>query len=83
MIFLATGFEDAFLGLGRQVNNEFSIYDYDKCIQILISQREMTEEEAQEYFELNIVGAYLETSAPVYVRKMSFFAMNAEMGTKE
>ena len=34
-ILLADGFDDAFLGIGRQFGNPFAIYDKEKCLRIL------------------------------------------------
>ena len=65
MILLADGFEDALIGYGRQFNKEMAVYDYAKCIKILA--KDMTEEEAEEYFEFNVVGAYVGESTPVFV----------------
>jgi hypothetical protein len=44
------------------------IYDEDKCIQILMERDGMTDEEAIEFFEFNVVGAYVGEYTPVYVR---------------
>lgn len=65
----ANGFEDALLGIGLQFNRELAIYDYDKCVDILMSRDDMTEEEAVEFMEFNVVGAYLGTYTPVFLTK--------------
>jgi hypothetical protein len=44
------------------------IYDEDKCIQILMERDGMTDEEAIEFFEFNVVGAYVGDHTPIYVR---------------
>lgn len=64
-ILLADGFENAFLGVGQQFNTFFAIYDKRKCIDIL--SEEMGMEEAEEYFDFNVVGAYVGKSTPVFV----------------
>jgi hypothetical protein len=64
-IILADGFEDAFIGIGQQFNNYVAIYDRDKCINIL--HEDMDYEEAEEYFEYNVVGAYVGEGTPVFV----------------
>jgi hypothetical protein len=43
------------------------IYDEDKCIQILMERDGMTDEEAIEFFEFNVVGAYVGDHTPIYV----------------
>jgi hypothetical protein len=69
-IMLADGFEDAIVGLGQQFTNEFVVYDRSKCIEILMYRDGMTEEEAEEYFEVNVVGAWVGKGTPVFVRQM-------------
>lgn len=63
----ADGFELAFLGVGRQFNQELSVYDYDKCIYILCDRDGMTMEEAVEYMEFNVVNAWVGKGTPVFV----------------
>lgn len=64
LIFLE-GHDDAILGLGRQFNKNAVVYNKNKVIQNLC--KDMTEEEAQEWFEFNIVGAYVGESTPIFL----------------
>jgi hypothetical protein len=68
-ILLADGFESAFLGIGQQFNTYFAVYDKNKCIDILTE--EMTEGEAEEYFDFNVVGAYVGKHTPVFIDKLA------------
>ena len=68
-ILLADGFENAFMGIGRQFNTVFSVYDYDKCIDILMSRDGMTEEEAEEHMSFNVTGAYVGEHTPVFLSR--------------
>ncbi len=68
-ILLADGFESAFLGIGQQFNTYFAVYDKNKCIDILAE--EMTEGEAEEYFDFNVVGAYVGEHTPVFIDKLA------------
>jgi hypothetical protein len=65
---IADGFDEAIIGIGRQFNKQLVIYDEDKCIQILMERDGMTDEEAIEFFEFNVVGAYVGEHTPIYVR---------------
>ena len=65
---IADGFDEAIIGIGRQFNKQLVIYDEDKCIQILMERDGMTDEEAIEFFEFNVVGAYVGEYTPIYVR---------------
>lgn len=66
-ILLADGFEDALVGYGEQFNKTFAVYDRSKCIQILIDRDKMTFEEAVEYFDFNVTGAYVGEHTPAFV----------------
>jgi len=65
---VADGFDEAIIGIGRQFNTEVVIYDEDKCLEILVLRDQMTPEEAEEFFEFNVVGAYVGEHTPIYVR---------------
>ena len=56
----ADGFEDALIGIGRQFDKEFAVYDYVLCVNILMQRDGMTSEEAIEFMEYNVVGAYVD-----------------------
>ena len=65
VMLLAEGFEKAFLGTGRQFNKEIAVYNYNKCIEILAE--DMGYEDAVEYFEYNVVGAYVGEETPIFL----------------
>lgn len=59
------GFDDAIIGHGERCGLLVVLYDAYKCIDILMSDG-MTDEEAQEYFDFNILNAYLGENTPIY-----------------
>jgi len=63
----ADGFDDALIGVGMQFSREVAVYDYDKCLDILIQRDGMDIEGAIDYMEYNVVGAYVGNSTPVFV----------------
>ena len=63
----ADGFEDALIGLGWQHTKLIAIYDYKKCVEILILREEMTHEEAIEWMEYNVVGSYVGEYTPIFM----------------
>ena len=66
-ILKADGFDDAILGLGRRCGQpDLLVYDVDKCITILMKDG-MTDEEAIEYFEFNVVGAWMGEGTPIFL----------------
>ena len=63
---LADGFEEAFVGICHRFGQpSLAAYDYNKCIEILM--RDMTEEEAIEYFDYNTLGAWMGEHTPVFL----------------
>ncbi len=69
-ILLADGFEDAFVGIATQFNKMFSVYDREKCIDILIVRDGMTNDEAEEYFYLNVEGSWVGESTPAFITQI-------------
>ena len=78
---LADGFEEAFIGVGRQFSNlPVAIYDYNKCIRILVDQFQEDESEvvnedgdrdlyteAVEYMEFNVTGSWVGERTPIFM----------------
>ena len=71
-ILLADGFEDAFIGVCMRFgwNGYVAAYDYEKCIRILIDKGAGSREEAEEYFQYNVVGAWVGDMTPVFISGM-------------
>jgi hypothetical protein len=67
-VLLADGFEDAFVGIGRQFGRPIAIYDRSKCIQILMRD-EMDHEVAEEYFQFNVEGAWVGEQTPIFLER--------------
>ena len=69
----ADGFDEAILGIGRRATQPEGVaYDYEKCVQILVERDEMTEEDAREFMEFNVVGAFVGERTPVFVDREPF-----------
>ena len=66
---LADGFDDCIVGIGRQFTRTFVVYDYEKVIKKLKKRDGMSDEEAVEWFEFNVVGAWVGESTPVFLYK--------------
>jgi len=65
---LADGFEEAFLGVSEVFGRPpLATYDRDKCIDILVKRDGMTYEEAVEYFDFNVTGAWVGDGTPIYL----------------
>ena len=61
-IIKADGFDDAIIGIEAQSMR--LIYSVSKCIDIL--KKDMDEEEAVEYFNFNVIGAYIGEYTPIW-----------------
>tara|TARA_R110002020_G_C16128595_1_gene760940 strand:+ start:737 stop:973 length:237 start_codon:yes stop_codon:yes gene_type:complete len=62
------GFEEAFLGIGVQfTNSPIAVYDREKCIELLA--RDMEYEEAEEYFEYNVIGGWVGEQTPMFLTR--------------
>jgi len=66
-ILLADGFEGALIGTARQFNKSFAVYDYTKCVDILIKRDGFNHEEAHEHMEYNVVGAWMGEGTPAFI----------------
>ena len=65
-LLFADGFDDAIIGVAERIGMEPVVaYDTNKIIEIL--SRDMTEDEAVEYFEFNVLGAYVGERTPVFI----------------
>jgi|TARA_R110000787_G_scaffold10531_2_gene35684 hypothetical protein len=65
----ADGFDEAIIGIGNRCGQpDILAYDVNKCIKILMDQG-MTDEEAIDYFEFNVVGAWVGEETPIFVRE--------------
>ncbi len=63
---VADGFDDAVIGMVYR-DQPKTVYSVSKMLDILIADEEMTREDAVEYFEYNIAGAYFGEKTPIYV----------------
>jgi hypothetical protein len=62
---IADGFDEAIIGVDD--NNLKIVYDIDEVINILMREG-MSVDEAIEYYEYNISGAYVGDNTPIFIR---------------
>lgn len=77
---LLDGFEGAFMGVLRRFGQENSIavYDYNRCMNILMERDGMQEDEAVEWIEHNCLGAWLGNSTPSMVFRCTLNELHEE-----
>jgi len=69
----ADGLDEAIIGVVQRMGTQAICYDTEKVIEILM--RDMTEDEAWEYFQYNIAGAWVGEHTPFFLTRES---MNEE-----
>lgn len=73
----ADGLDDAIIGISQSCATPDRIaYDYDKCVEILMNRDGMGWEEAVEYLEFNVLGAYVGETTPAFVRVLTMEEFN-------
>ena len=68
-LLVADGFDKAIIGVSTSFNKMSVAYDTKKCIEILMTRDKMSREEAIEYFEYNVTGAYIGEHTPSFIER--------------
>jgi len=65
---LCDGFDEAIIGMAERINlGPVVAYSVEKIIGTLMSRDEMSYEDAYEYYNFNIVGAWMGDNTPVFI----------------
>ena len=64
---LADGLEDAFIGVSCGFGPNKAIYDWEKCVKIFTERDGMAYEEAVEWIDINVTGAYVGEQTPEFI----------------
>lgn len=65
---MCDGFDDAIIGIAERINLEPIVaYSVEKILDIMIKRDGMTYEEALEYYDYNIAGAWMGEHTPVFI----------------
>jgi len=70
----ADGFDYAIIGVGDSMYPQYNsriVYDYNMCEEVLQIRDGMTREEANEFMEYNVTGAYVGPLGPVFLHRDS------------
>ena len=77
----ADGFNDAIMGIVQRCGQADAIlYDTDMIIQILIDAHCMSYAEAVEYFDFNVLGAWVGEGTPAFFSRASYEDLKEQMG---
>jgi hypothetical protein len=72
------GFDECYLGIGETYGEHPAlIYDYAQIIEHLQQQDGMSQEEAEEYFEFNMLGSYIGEKMPIFLNRVPLEDLNA------
>ncbi len=66
-LLFADNFDNSIIGVTTGFNSGIVVYDGNKMAKELMYQHNMTDEEAWEYLEYNVFGAYVGEKTPIYV----------------
>lgn len=65
---LMDGFDEAFIGWSRRINEPLlAVYSYDGLIKVCTERDGMDFEEAVEYVDYNVIGAWVGEQTPIIV----------------
>ena len=69
---LADGLDEAIIGVGNQfTNTPVVVYDYDKCIEIFMRDNDWDYEDAMDWMQFNVIGAYMGEGTPIFMTVFS------------
>ena len=64
----ADGFDKAKIGVMRRAGQaDIVIYDYQRCVEILMEREGWTDEEAEEWMEYNVLSAWMGEGTPGFL----------------
>ena len=66
-VLLADGLEDALIGVSCGFGPNKAIYDWEKCVKIFTERDGMSYEEAVEWMDFNVTGAYVGEQTPEFI----------------
>ena len=73
----ADSFDEAIIGVGRRCGQpNIVVYDAEKCREILRKEMQLDPTDADEYFEFNVVGAWMGEDTPIFVEPLDGFELN-------
>lgn len=67
-LIFADGYDEAILGIVASNGVEVVVYDAARVVRVLCRRDGMTLDEAESFFEFNIVGAWVGERTPLFLR---------------
>ena len=74
---LAAEFRDAFMGVAEDyAGHPRAVYDYAKCVRILMRTHGMSREQAIDHMDFTVVGSYVGEGTPIWVQRIRYSDIN-------
>ena len=68
---IADGFDEAIIGMAERINlGPIVAYSVEKIIEVFMYRDGMSYQEAQEFYDFNIVGSWMGEFTPVFVNEI-------------
>jgi hypothetical protein len=67
-VIVATGFEDAVIGISYRMNELLAVYSYEKMVAVLMRRDGMDYEEAMEFLDNNVIFFWVGEKTPIVVK---------------
>ena len=81
---LADGFDEALIGFSQRISEPMlAVYDYTKMLNVLIERDGLDYEEAAEYLDFNVLGAWVGEQTPVIVMPLDFIMVKPSDFTED
>lgn len=75
-ILLADGFESALVGVGQRCGQpDLAVYSIPLALGILVDRDGMSLDEAREYLDFNVLGAWVGDRTPIWIDPMGIAEM--------
>jgi hypothetical protein len=72
-LLLMDGLDDAIIGVSQRINEPMlSVYSWEKIVEILTKRDDMDFEDAVEFIEFNILGAWVGEKTPIIVMPLDW-----------
>ena len=66
----ADGFDEALVGIAERCGERpLAVYDYGRAVELLVARDGGTVLEAQEYLDVNCLGAWVGPGTPLWLRR--------------
>lgn len=69
-LLFADGYDEAIVGIGIRDGVEIVVYDTAKVLRVLRRRDGMTQAEAEEFFEFNVLGAWVGERTPLFIKML-------------